>query len=286
MVMRSYNDDYIHLLKKILCNSIYEQEIHITTEDVADCARSIDILRASKPWVFEQYKQITAESLAAILAYTKKNRNVHTYVSRLGLDNIEACARDVVVNDIPGDFIDAGTLRGGTAILMRGILRAYSDYTRNVVVADSFQGIPNPTIRDSIFDREIWFSLADVLPQYNLLCIESLERVRENFSVYGLLDRQVEFLPGWFSETLSGLCDRQFSLIRIDVDWYESVRDVLRLLYPMLSDGGYIIIDDYKLVGCKRAVDEFRVNNKIFDKISVSDEKSGIIFWKKMARKT
>ena len=49
----------------------------------------------------------------------------------------------------------------------------------------------------------------------------------------------------------------------------------------MLSDGGYIIIDDYKLVGCKRAVDEFRVKNKILCKINIADEENGIIFWKK-----
>jgi hypothetical protein len=219
--------------------------------------------------------------LAQILAYTKRNLPVHTYVRQPGLDNVERCVRTVLDENIAGDLADVGTLRGGIAILMRGILRAYGDEHRSVVVADSFQGLPPPGEFDSVFDREIWFSLAEHLPQYNLKCEETLEQVKTNFAAYGLLDNRAVFVKGWFKDSLRALAPRPLAVVRLDADWYEGTRDALQALYPMLSEGGYLIVDDYKLQGCKRAVDEYRVKHRIFERLHVADEDDGIVFWRK-----
>jgi O-methyltransferase len=72
----------------------------------------------------------------------------------------------------------------------------------------------------------------------------SVEEVRENFRRYGLLDDRVRFVAGWFRETLPRLRDRQWSLIRLDGDMYESTMDGLVNLYDGLCDGGFLIIDD------------------------------------------
>ena len=279
----TYNARYVDLLKRILRNSVYGQEAITTDSDVADCRAAIDGIRQRKPWVLEKYSDLTGESLARVLAYTKRARNLHTYVREPGLDNIEACARDIIASEVPGDFVDAGTLRGGTAILMRGILEGYGDKTRKVIVADSFQGLPPPSGQDSVFDREVWFALADELPQYNLRCDETQETVRGNFAAYGLLDSQVVFLPGWFRDTLRTLTPSAIALLRIDADWYEGTRDALQALYPLIPAGGYVIVDDYKLDGCKRAVDEYRIKHRVFEKILTADEEDGVIYWKKGA---
>jgi predicted transcriptional regulator len=68
-------------------------------------------------------------------------------------------------------------------------------------------------------------------------------------------------------------------------DRYEGTRDVLINLYPMLSDGGYVIVDDYKLEGCRRTVDEFRVQHRVFNKIQICDEEDGVVYWKKETSK-
>jgi predicted O-methyltransferase YrrM len=67
-------------------------------------------------------------------------------------------------------------------------------------------------------------------------------------------------MPGWFEDTLPSLsaANVKFSVVRIDADWYSSTKDVLDNVYHLISDGGFIIIDDYNLPGCKLAVDEFR----------------------------
>lgn len=279
----TYNSRYVDLLKRVLRNSIYADAVTVTDADFADCRHAIEGIRQTKPWVLERYSDLSGEKLAKLLAYTKRNRNLHTYVRERGLNNIEVCAQEVIESGVQGDFVDAGTLRGGTAILMRGLLLAYGCKDRKVVVADSFEGLPPPSGQDSVFDREVWYALADVLPQYNLRCDETLERVKANFAAYELLDDQVVFLPGWFKDTLSTLAPSPIALLRIDADWYEGTRDALQSLYPLIPCGGYVIIDDYKLDGCKRAVDEYRIKNRVFEKIRTADEEDGVVFWKKGA---
>jgi hypothetical protein len=86
----------------------------------------------------------------------------------------------------------------------------------------------------------------------------SQAEVEANFRKYGLLDAQVVFLKGWFKDTLPSAPIDRLSVMRLDGDMYESTMDALTSLYPKLSKGGYCIIDDYALQGCKEAVDNYR----------------------------
>jgi O-methyltransferase len=92
--------------------------------------------------------------------------------------------------------------------------------------------------------------------KYKQLAV-SLEEVQANFAVYGLLDQQVRFVKGWFSETLPGLASQRFALIRLDGDLYESTMDALKALYPRLSPGGFVVIDDYAMRSSRTAVHDY-----------------------------
>jgi len=84
-----------------------------------------------------------------------------------------------------------------------------------------------------------------------------LEEVRENFARYGLLDEQVRFVKGWFSETLPALAAPRLAIIRLDGDLYESTMDALKALYPRLSPGGFVVVDDYAMRSSRTAVHDF-----------------------------
>lgn len=175
----------------------------------------------------------------------------HSMAGLRRLENLRDLTERVLTQGIPGDLVETGVWRGGACILMRGILAAYGDLGRKVVVADSFAGLPPP---DPAFPADD----GDTLYTYRELAIP-LEQVRANFAAYGLLDDQVEFLQGWFCDTLPGLKGRRFALLRLDGDMYQSTMDALTNLYDGLSPGGYCIIDDYGAIpACKQAVDEFR----------------------------
>ncbi|MEX2106800.1 MAG: TylF/MycF/NovP-related O-methyltransferase [Solirubrobacterales bacterium] len=91
------------------------------------------------------------------------------------------------------------------------------------------------------------------------------EDVRSAFERYGLMDERVRFLRGWFSDTLPPLLGKnRWSLLRLDGDMYESTIVALESLYPDLSPGGFVIIDDYGAIPqCRQAVDDFRRVNGI-----------------------
>ena len=65
-----------------------------------------------------------------------------TMIGMKRLDNVEHCVRDVLRRNVPGDLVETGVWRGGASILMRGVLKAYSDTSRSVWVVDSFEGLP------------------------------------------------------------------------------------------------------------------------------------------------
>ena len=138
---------------------------------------------------------------------------------------------------------------------MRAVLAAYGVDDRRVFVADSFRGLPEP-------DARYPADAASRLHTQRALVVSRAE-VEEDFRKYGLLDEQVVFLEGWFEDTLPSAPVEKLSILRLDGDMYGSTIDVLRTMYPKLSVGGYCIIDDYSLNGCRAAVDDYRARHRI-----------------------
>jgi hypothetical protein len=200
--------------------------------------------------------------------------SVLTMVGQKRMDNIQFCSETVLKEQIPGDFIEAGVWRGGSCIFMRGILKAYGEDHRSVWVADSFEGLPKPTTKADL-------AIGHDYELDNKILAVSVENVRENFARVGLLDDNVKFLKGWFRDTLPKLpATNQYAVVRLDGDYYESIMDGLVHLYPRLSPGGFMIIDDYHCIdACKQAVDEYRSKNGIREPLTQIDFSGS--FWRK-----
>ncbi len=181
------------------------------------------------------------------------------------LDNLEYCIRDIIKNDIEGDFIELGVWRGGSTILMRALLKELNITNRYVWVADSFEGLPKPDLINYPADK------GDKHSQFGELTV-SMDEVKHNFEKYGLLDEQVKFLKGWFKDTLPAAPIKKLAILRLDGDMYESTMDGLVNLYPKLSKGGYVIVDDWGAVpACKQAVKDYRNQHSIIEEIKEID---------------
>ena len=183
-----------------------------------------------------------------------------TMVGRRRLENIARCVRDVVENGIPGDVVETGVWRGGASIVMRGALVAYGASERKAYVADSFDGLPEVDPRYPA-DAPIGH-----LHESDFLRV-SLETVRQNFDRFGLLDENVVFVKGRFRDTLPDLRGNTWSVIRLDGDYYESTIDGLVNLYPGLSVGGWLVVDDYHVEACRQAVDDYCRQHSIAEDI-------------------
>ncbi|MDH3707751.1 MAG: TylF/MycF family methyltransferase [Acidimicrobiia bacterium] len=196
-----------------------------------------------------------------------------TMVGRARLHNVAECAQRVLVDGVPGDFVETGVWRGGVCILLRGILAAHEVTDRTVWVADSFEGIPEPDGDRYPADEGIDFSGIPALAV-------PADQVRANFERYGLLDDQVRFLEGWFEHTLPEAPIDQIALLRLDGDLYQSTMDALGALYPKVATGGYVIVDDYLAwEGCRQAVDYYRAQHGIDDQIIEIDWAG--VYWRR-----
>jgi O-methyltransferase len=107
-----------------------------------------------------------------------------------------------------------------------------------------------------------------------------LEDVKANFAAYGLLDDQVQFLKGWFKDTLPTAPISKLAVVRLDGDLYESTMDGLTCLYPRLSGGGYLIVDDFNAVpACRKAVEDYRHAHGIIDEVIPIDWAG--VYWRR-----
>ncbi|MCI0391356.1 MAG: TylF/MycF family methyltransferase [Acidobacteria bacterium] len=197
----------------------------------------------------------------------------HTMIGLKRLDNLQACVEDALANNVPGDLIETGVWRGGATIFMRAILKAYGVTDRVVWVADSFEGLPAPNHKEYPDD---FGSLYHFLPELSV----SLEQVQDNFERYGLLDDQARFLKGWFKDTLPTAPIERLAVVRMDGDMYQSTMEALVNLYPKLSIGGYLIVDDYGLLPpCRRAVEDYRRTHGITEEIIPIDSTG--VYWQR-----
>jgi O-methyltransferase len=190
------------------------------------------------------------------------------------MSNLRDLAVSAIEAGVPGDFIETGIWRGGACIMMRAVLEAYGERGRKVFCADSFEGVPPANAADYPRDTGKKWDKA-YMPELAI----PRSAVEDAFRKFDLLDEQVEFLQGWFKDTLPTVKDRSFAVIRLDGDLYESTIQALDNLYPGLSPGGYAIIDDYALGPCKAAVTDYRQKHGINDEIHVIDITG--VWWQK-----
>jgi O-methyltransferase len=138
---------------------------------------------------------------------------------------------------VPGDIAEVGVYRGGSAKI---ICSAKGDKTLHLF--DTFEGLPKVDEIDMVW------------PFYEGKFAASFEDVKE----YLKDDPNVFFYKGIFPATSDPVKDKQFSLVNLDVDCYESTKQCLEFFYPRMSRGGIMISHDYITApGVKKAFDDF-----------------------------
>lgn len=268
-------DLYLDLVKRAVTNVIYQdpqidpRRVWARAEGDADAAASL--LDDSQVWLDYEHRGRAEGRVWP--------RDAHTMIGSLRLNNLQECVEKVIADQVPGDLVETGVWRGGACIFMRAVLEAHGVRDRKVWVADSFEGLPEP-------DRDRFPAdgkrFVDVEPLNKRVLRVSLEDVQENFRRYGLLDDQVAFLKGYFKDTLPTAPIDRIAVLRLDGDMYQSTMDTLVHLYPKVSPGGHVIVDDYNaLEECAMAVTDYRKENGITEPIVSVDWSE--VYWTKSA---
>jgi len=156
----------------------------------------------------------------------------------------------ILEQGIEGDIVEFGCYIGTTSLFIARLLEQHRS-NRAFHVYDSFEGLPPKSREDQ--------SPAGNNFQAGKLAVSKKQFIRE-------FQRARLPLPvihkGWFSELTAQEVPERIAFAFLDGDFYESIRDSLKLVLPRMSHGGAIVIDDYAreaLPGVARAVGEFRL---------------------------
>jgi O-methyltransferase len=191
----------------------------------------------------------------------------HTMTGWIRLEHLYNALRLTAIEYVPGDFVELGVWRGGSSIFAAGIIKQMN-MKRSIWVCDSFEGF-----EDKPWDGDSGRS------KLNPVAAVGLEEVQQNFQNYGLLDANVKFLKGFFSESLPSSQISAISVLKLDADLYSNTSDILYNLYERVSLMGFIIVDDWSIAQCKAAVTDFRAAHNITDPMVPIDDTS--MYWRK-----
>jgi O-methyltransferase len=183
----------------------------------------------------------------------------------------------VLRENIPGALVECGVAAGAHPAVMARIALDHPP-VRQVHLFDSFCGIP----KGGPEDKADITALVGVAEEGEGIVTSgatafSLEQVKHNLRTWGIPlttstiasfvgcpgyrafhDPPLIFHEGWFQSTipLARCYIENIALLRLDGDLYESTKVCMEHLYPLVSPGGYVIIDDWALAGCRKAVCE------------------------------
>ncbi len=176
---------------------------------------------------------------------------------------------EVQVAGVPGLVIEAGTARGGSAI----VLATAKSPDRPMKVYDVFGMIPPPTDKDGADVHQRYETIrsgrAKGGAEYYGYRDNLYDEVTASFAAHGVpvQDTGVELIRGLFEDTIH--LDQPVAFAHVDGDWYESTMTCLERIVPWLSVGGRLVIDDYfRWSGCRTAVDEFFAGKDEFELVS------------------
>lgn len=166
----------------------------------------------------------------------------------------------VVRNGIPGDFVECGVWKGGSSMAAALTYLRLGKTDINLRLYDTYEGMSEPTAADvTLASRK---SAKELLAASNrdapIWCYSPYGEVEANLSSTGYPKEHIHLIKGKVEDTIPSQAPDAISVLRLDTDWYESTKHELVHLFPRLSPGGVLILDDYGFwAGARKAVDEY-----------------------------
>ena len=185
------------------------------------------------------------------LDYYNNLYNKYMYFTMIPKDafvnNLELCSHFL---NVEGDIVECGVWRGGMIAAMAEL----AGKKREIHLFDSFEGLPPA---QQIDGKEALAWQADTTsPGYHHNCTAD-----ESFAIAALKKAEhdnYQLYKGWFQTTLHIYKGNKIAILRLDGDWYDSVKECLVKLFPLVVEGGAVIIDDYYTWdGCAKAVHDY-----------------------------
>lgn len=178
--------------------------------------------------------------------------------------------------NIEGCFVECGVWKGGAVGIMAKANLDFGKTRREIHLFDAFDDICPPDANidgeKAIKDAKEIMGLENEAEMRGQL--DSVKGAYDKMGGHGTIDicnkllvniikypaEKIHYHKGWFQDTIpakkSSISD--IAILRLDGDWYDSIKVCLENLFDKVKKGGLIVIDDYGYYeGCTKAVDEF-----------------------------
>lgn len=205
-------------------------------------------------------------------------------LSYTALYNIYRHVKRIEAEGQPGAIVEMGCWNGGCEALMAWALQK-NKYSRKVWLFDSFAGLPELTQEDASWAERL--NLKPVKKTNENPNATGLYVAEENLVIEALKKLNVpagvvQIRKGWFQHSVPGVKKEigPIALLRLDGDTYESTRYCVGELYDQVVQNGVVVIDDYNLEGCRRALYEFFVERGIYPKLHIEPYGGRMFFYK------
>lgn len=170
----------------------------------------------------------------------------------------------VIEQGIVGALVECGVYMGGNIEVMIRALQRHGVSNRDIYLYDTFAGMPKPEERDD----EAFGGIAKTSWEAHRTEEDGdrgsnwmkagVELVRQRIDPLGYPDKHLHFVKGMVEDTIPTTVPEKIAILRLDTDFYSSTKHELQHLYPRLSPGGILIIDDYgAFPGSRAATDEY-----------------------------
>lgn len=181
--------------------------------------------------------------------------------------DLYSAVRFVVESGVSGDFVECGVWKGGSSMVAAFTFLTMGESNRRLWLYDTYAGMTEPDERDiktydGVSASTFWGPSQQ--DKVNLWNYSPLEEVKSNLRRTNYPQDHITFVKGRVEDTIPSVVPDSISVLRLDTDLYESTYHELCHLFPLLSDGGVLIIDDYGTwEGAKQATDQYFAENNI-----------------------
>ena len=232
------------------------------TQAIKQIARKLgfDIIRYHTEEIY------SADAPASLIEVYKKVKS-YTMTSPERVFALCEAVKYIHEKNIAGDIVECGVWKGGSMMAIAETLLRSGDTSRNLYLFDTFEGMAPPTDKDVDIageKAERLLEQADKMKDESVWCRAPLEMVKSAVNSVGYPGEKIHFVKGMVEQTIPLSAPDKIALLRLDTDWYESTKHEMEHLFPRLSKGGVLIIDDYgHWQGARKAVDEYLEKNKV-----------------------
>lgn len=200
-------------------------------------------------------------------------KKIYEVTKKLTMSSIERMysmykATEYVINaNIVGDIVECGVWKGGSSMIAALTMRRLHNFRRKIYLYDTYAGMTKPTNVDKSIDSntlayDYWKNNRSC--NFNKWCYSSLKEAKKNLYKTCYPRKKLIFIEGDVEKTIPKIMPKKISLLRLDTDWYKSTYHELNYLYPLLTAGGVLILDDYgHWQGSRKAVDKYFKDNRI-----------------------